>query len=48
VAAWWEYTWARVGKQLEVGPFRADPVWDRLMADVTEARKRTADSQMTV
>ena len=31
VAAWWEYTWARVGKQLEVGPVRADPVWDRLM-----------------
>ena len=50
VAAWWEYTWARVGKQLEVGPFRADPVWDRLMADVTEARKRTAPagSHLTV
>ena len=42
VAAWWEYTWARVGKQLEVGPFRADPVWDRLMADVTKARKQSA------
>lgn len=48
VAAWWEYTWARVGKGLEVGPFRADPVWDRLMADVTEARKRTAGSPMAV
>jgi hypothetical protein len=42
VAAWWEYTWARVGKQLEVGPFRADPVWDRLMADVTKAREQSA------
>ncbi|GAA3343258.1 hypothetical protein GCM10020358_81330 [Amorphoplanes nipponensis] len=45
VAAWWEYTWARVGAGLPVGPFRADPRWDRLMADVTEARRRTAAAQ---
>ncbi|MEV8504736.1 hypothetical protein AB0368_07900 [Actinoplanes sp. NPDC051475] len=42
VAAWWEYTWARVGDRLPLGPFRPDPAWDRLMADVTEARRRTA------
>jgi hypothetical protein len=42
VAAWWEYTWARVGGDLPLPPFRADEVWDRLMADVTEARRHTA------
>jgi hypothetical protein len=42
VAAWWEYSWARVGKGLPVGPFRPDPQWDRLMADVTEARRHAA------
>jgi hypothetical protein len=42
VAAWWEYAWARVGAGLEIGPFRPDPEWDRLMAAVTEARRRTA------
>ena len=44
-AAWWEYAWARVGADLEVGPFRPDPEWDRLMAAVTEARRRTAAAQ---
>lgn len=42
VAAWWEYTWARVGGGLPLAPFRADPVWDRLMADVGEARRYAA------
>jgi hypothetical protein len=42
VAAWWEYSWARVGGGLALGPFRPDETWDRLMADVTEARRRTA------
>jgi hypothetical protein len=42
VAAWWEYTWARVGAGLGIGPFRPDPQWDRLMADVTEARRHAA------
>jgi hypothetical protein len=42
VAAWWEYSWARVGKGVPVGPFRPDPQWDRLMADVTEARRHAA------
>ena len=42
VAAWWEYSWARVGEGLQVGPFRPDPQWDRLMADVTEARRHAA------
>ncbi|WP_306204535.1 hypothetical protein [Actinoplanes sp. RD1] len=41
VAAWWEYSWARVGGGLPLGPFRPDEAWDRLMADVTEARRRT-------
>lgn len=42
VAAWWEYTWARVGAGLDVGPFRPDPEWDRLMDAVTEARRLEA------
>jgi len=42
VAAWWEYTWARVGADLPLAPFRADPAWDRLMADVTRARQGSA------
>ena len=42
VAAWWEYTWARVGGGLPLAAFRPDPAWDRLMADVTEARRRSA------
>ncbi|GAB1642279.1 hypothetical protein [Krasilnikovia sp. MM14-A1259] len=41
VAAWWEYTWARVGADLPLAAFRPDPVWDKLMADVTEARRAT-------
>jgi hypothetical protein len=39
VAAWWEYTWARVGSDVTLAPFRADPVWDRLMSDVAQARQ---------
>ncbi|MET8148481.1 hypothetical protein ACIBSW_37580 [Actinoplanes sp. NPDC049668] len=42
VAAWWEYMWARVGKGLPAAPFREDPAWDRLMADVTLARRHPA------
>jgi hypothetical protein len=42
VAAWWEYTSARVGDGVALAPFRADPVWDDLMADVAEARRHTA------
>jgi hypothetical protein len=42
VAAWWEYTWARVGGDLPLAPFRADPVWDRLIADVGQARRYAA------
>jgi hypothetical protein len=45
VAAWWEYTWARVGGDLPIAPFRADPAWDRLMADVTDARRHAAAGQ---
>jgi hypothetical protein len=45
VAAWWEYTWARVGAGLPVGPFRPDPEWDRLMAAVTEARRHAAPAE---
>jgi hypothetical protein len=39
VAAWWEYTWTRVVGQLPPVPFRTDPVWDRLMDDVAQARR---------
>ncbi|BFU43121.1 hypothetical protein [Krasilnikovia sp. MM14-A1004] len=39
VAAWWEYTFARVGKGLPLAAFRPDPQWDQLMADVAEARR---------
>ncbi|WP_067501919.1 hypothetical protein [Actinoplanes sp. TFC3] len=41
VAAWWEYENARVGRRLPLGPFRAEPDWDHLMADVQEARKHS-------
>jgi hypothetical protein len=37
VAAWWEQTWIRVRGNLPPVPFRADPVWDRLMGDVALA-----------
>jgi hypothetical protein len=42
VAAWWEYTHARIGERVPLARFRADPQWDELMADVAEARRRTA------
>ena len=45
VAAWWEYSNARVGDDVRLAPFRDDPVWDDLMADVTEARRLTAEHQ---
>jgi hypothetical protein len=48
VAAWWEYSWARVREDLAMPRFRADPVWDALMADVTEARRRAAAPVDTV
>ncbi|AGZ41735.1 hypothetical protein [Actinoplanes friuliensis] len=47
VAAWWEYMWARVGNDMLAGPFRADPVWDQLMADVTEARRHVTPENVT-
>ena len=37
VAAWWEYTWSRVGGVIPPVPFRPDPAWDRLMGDVALA-----------
>ncbi|MET0418675.1 MAG: hypothetical protein ABW022_21885 [Actinoplanes sp.] len=42
VAAWWEYTHARVGADVPLARFRDDPLWDELMADVREARRQTA------
>jgi hypothetical protein len=42
VAAWWEYTSARVARDTDLVPMRPDPVWDDLMADVTEARRQTS------
>ena len=42
VAAWWEYAHARVGGGVPLAALRPDPLWDELMADVAEARRRTA------
>lgn len=42
VAAWWEYTHARVGAEVPLAPLRDDPQWADLMADVTEARRQAA------
>jgi hypothetical protein len=47
VAAWWEYTHARVGGAVDLAPFRPDPTWDDLMADVTDARAQTEAAQAT-
>ena len=44
-AAWWEYTFARVGQGLPVGPFRPNPQWDQLMAAVAEARSHAAEAK---
>jgi hypothetical protein len=38
VAAWWEYTSSRTAEQI---PMRPDSTWDRLLADVAEARKQS-------
>jgi hypothetical protein len=48
VAAWWEYTHARAGAAVPLAPFRRDQVWDHLMADVTEARRRTESAETTI
>jgi hypothetical protein len=42
VAAWWEYSAARSAGSVSLPPFRSDPAWDDLMADVAEARQRNA------
>lgn len=44
VAAWWEYTSARSAGTVSLPPFRADPGWDDLMADVTEARQASLET----
>ncbi|SDT45083.1 hypothetical protein [Actinoplanes derwentensis] len=46
VAAWWEYTSARSAKQIRMARFRPDEDWDRLMADVTEARRQTEPAEI--
>jgi hypothetical protein len=46
VAAWWEYTSARSAGRITMARFRPDPEWDRLLADVREARKQTAQSNV--
>jgi hypothetical protein len=43
VAAWWQYTNARVGGSVPLPAFRADPEWDELLADVAEARRQSPD-----
>lgn len=40
VAAWWEYANARIAPGRALPPFRADEIWDDLMADVAEARQQ--------
>jgi hypothetical protein len=42
VAAWWEYSAARSADTVELPPFRVDPAWDDLMADVDDARQQNA------
>ncbi len=37
VAARWQHTWMRVGADLPLAPFRADPIWDLLLADADSA-----------
>ncbi|MEU4564006.1 hypothetical protein AB0F72_36985 [Actinoplanes sp. NPDC023936] len=46
VAAWWEYTSARSAQSIQLARFREDPRWDALMADVTEARRRSAPAEL--
>lgn len=46
VAAWWEYTHARVGGTVPLAPLRDDPLWADLMTDVTEARRQTTPQPM--
>ncbi|MEV6302946.1 hypothetical protein AB0M02_26260 [Actinoplanes sp. NPDC051861] len=47
VAAWWEYTSAKAVKAgVRLARFRADERWDRLMADVTEARRQSAPAEI--
>jgi hypothetical protein len=47
VAAWWEYSSARSATMVTLPPFRADPAWDDLMADVAEARSASSPSLET-
>ncbi|WP_430792018.1 hypothetical protein [Actinoplanes sp. G11-F43] len=47
VAAWWEYSSALAAKRTRLARFRPDEDWDRLMADVTEARRQTAAEPVT-
>ena len=42
VAAWWEFTSARTADRVEQVPIRPHAQWDRLMADVAEARRHIA------
>jgi hypothetical protein len=46
VAAWWEYTSSRAAKQTRLARFQPDDQWDRLMADVTEARRQSAPAEL--
>lgn len=44
VAAWWAYAYSRVGGSAPLAPFRPDPLWDELMTDVAEVRRRQSAS----
>ncbi|WP_433360590.1 hypothetical protein ACQPZX_26990 [Actinoplanes sp. CA-142083] len=43
VAAWWEYTNSQVTHRI---PLREDAEWDRLLADVAEARNQNQDDNV--
>jgi hypothetical protein len=43
VAAWWQYSHARVGASAPLPAFHPDAAWDQLLSDVAEARRQTPD-----
>jgi hypothetical protein len=43
VAAWWEYTNSQATQRI---PMRADAEFDRLLADVAEARNQTREDSV--
>ena len=48
VAAWWEYSHARLSGYVPLSPFRPDEDWAELLEDVAEARRQTEAAQSTI